>query len=126
MTLVLDYGHPYKNQASIVSFVALMSQASFFINCEIDKLDKFSAPNSSLKLSITPFTAFSIAKYLENNRKYIFKSILEAKILIILSLIPLLDVSCEGLVKAKFLDIYHNKTYIVLTTSINSVKTTLL
>lgn len=67
-------------------------------------------PITSKRLSIPdPLTTSSTTKYLKNDLQHIFKTILEAKILI--TLIAILNKYFQRLFKAKFPNVYHGKTH---------------
>lgn len=93
------------------------------------KLEGYSALYSTLSPALKPSiispAAFFITKYLDDDLQYTFKTILEVGTPITLPLIMLPKNLYERLFKAKFLNVYSNKTHIEYYNFFQLCKTTL-
>lgn len=85
-------------------FSGLSNLDKFFNTLTISILPINTLP-SILFLGILLIPSLSIAKYTKNDLQYIFKIILDIKVLV-----P--KKPCKYLLKVRFLDVYHRKFYI--------------
>ena len=108
------------------SSVCYSPQNSLFGNTEKLANAALTEGNNTPAMSHTPtlahavapllgFALSSMAKYLKNNLKQTFKTVLDLRVSPVLAPAPVIvlfyDDLCEKLLKARFPDVYRNKTY---------------